>query len=98
MKTQFKTVMVTDTQKVGVPLGEGACYGVRLQLNYYERNSSNQQKAYIYYGDANSQEVELLGGNITKLIPCDDLSEVFVRAYDAEGAGVGIPLQVIIYK
>lgn len=98
MKTQFKSIRVTQTLDRGVPLGEGGCVGVRLQVNQYGRNDNGGTiRDTVYYGDANAQEVELLAGEITKFIPCEDLSEIFVRASLAD-PNAPVILQVLIYK
>lgn len=97
VKTEFKTVAVTETTDIGVPIGIGGCRAVRLYLNQYVRNSINATLAaqtQLYYGDSDSQEMELLRGQWSKLILCTNLNQVFIRNPFSTTGNV----QVMVYK
>ena len=98
-KTEFKIIRVAVTPEVGITLGQGGnaigCKAVILRLNQYERNSTNgtlQGVEQMYYGDAQSQEFELLRGVDSELIFCNNLQEVFVRTPTA------CTVQILLYK
>lgn len=114
-RTEFKTVTITDTPDYGIPIGNGKCKGVRLKLNVFKRNGADRVNVgtdnsfLIYYGDAQSQEVELIASvndfNLivtpnfepSKFIPCTDLSQVFIRYKQLDDATPEAQVQVIIY-
>lgn len=94
LKTRFITVPITNTPNGGVKIGDGKCKGVRLKLNAFVRNTAGLAHTpfFAYYGDAKEQEIELMAvdtlGSVnvewSKLIPCTDLNQVFIR-YSANG-------------
>ncbi len=108
VKTEFKTVVIANTPTSGIPIGLGKCKAVRLKLNGFTRNGGGayiNTPLFIYYGDAQSQEVELcivdkanmVDQGYTPLIYCRDLSEVFIR-FDVNGGPSSAIVQVIVYS
>lgn len=114
-KTKFFTKPVGESPDTGIPIGVGACKAVMLKLNAFKRNDIESAVGntanlpyYIYFGDSNSQEMELISltpGGITTalagwspLIYCENLQEVFVRYPLADGDWPTIAqLQVMVY-
>lgn len=108
-QTEFKTIQVKAGTGNGKAIGEGECKGVRLQVNPYIRNSNDLQSAasgVISYGDSKSQDVQLVvthGANrtpeinITPLIPCTNLNQVWVRFWDGGNETIR-NVQVLVYK
>lgn len=98
LRTDFLTVTIPATAlKRGLPIGDGKCLAVVLYLNSLAHNTVTNTAtaanlAQIYYGDARSQERELIRGQQSDIIFCKDLSEVYVR-----GNGVENHIQVLIY-
>lgn len=68
-RTQFAVVTIPATAvRNGLPLGNGKCVGVELQLNTYVLDSTTAaltaaNLSNIYYGDAQGQSFELAVGN-----------------------------------
>ncbi len=93
-KTRFFTIPLAVTNETGVEIGIGKCRAVILRLNKYTRNTTSgavQAVETAYYGDAKSQEFELLSGIDSEILFCEDLSEVFVRTAEA------CNIQVLVY-
>ncbi len=93
-KTRFFTLPVAITLATGAEIGTGKCKAVILRLNKYTRNTTTgavQAVETAYYGDAKSQEFELLSGIDSEIIFCEDLSEVFIRTAEA------CTVQVLVY-
>jgi len=98
VKVEFTSIPIPATALLqGVPLGQGKCVGVRLYLNSLVYNTqtntaiANNLKQ-IYFGDNNEQRHELLAGNYSHIIYCEDLQDVFVR-----GNGIANQVQVWVY-
>jgi hypothetical protein len=107
VKTEFKIVKINYTPENGIPIGLGKCKAVQLQLNAFPRNVSSayiNTPFFVYYGDAQSQEVELyavdngLNGGYSPFIYCRDLSEVFVRFAMSEGAPDSAIVNILVYS
>jgi hypothetical protein len=108
IKTEFKLVPVQNAS-LGVPLGLGKCKAVRLKLNAFPLDDGSNYVAlpnYIYYGDAQSQQIELMATDLANtsaqdgyspLIYCRDLSEVFIR-YNTGQNPVTVYLNVLVYS
>jgi len=112
-KTRFITVPITQTLDKGIAIGQGACKAVRLRLNAFQRNSINTPTAgeqfFIYYGDSQTQENELLaiflgqraGYDWSPLIYCENLEEVHIRyagVFATEDWPAVAYVQVMIYE
>lgn len=99
-RTQFVTIKIPARANLtGIPISEkgGRCIGVRLYLNQKVLNTATNTDtaanlAVVWYGDAQKQQHELLRGIESKFIPCNDLSQVYVR-----GNGMQNWVQVTIY-
>jgi hypothetical protein len=80
--TKFLSVSIPPSNSVGMAIAEGNCKAIRLHFNQYERNSTNATQvteSQIYYGDSNTQEVELLRGQTSHVIVTDRLEYIHVR-------------------
>lgn len=112
-KTRFITTPITFTPNTGIPVGEGACKAVRLRVNALGHNLAAAFQGFqaaVYYGDARSQENELIfaatrdGANKllfyqsewTPLIYCQNLEEVFIRSGYAGANADPAQVQVMI--
>ena len=100
-RTDFYTLPVPTTRGSGIPIGQGACKGVVLSLNYWEDGEANANN-FIYIGDSNGQGWQLTvvdvndnqGNNVSPLILCTNLNEVYVKNTKVGTA----QLQVLVYK
>lgn len=94
-KTDTRTIHVKQTLVSGIEIGQGGCKAIKLHLNTRVRNTDNLITAtYFYWGDAQKQENEVLRGEDSVYIFCENQEEVFVRnAF----AGV-IDIQVTVYR
>lgn len=96
-RTRFTTIKIPVNNTKGLSLGQGSCIGVKLQL---PANTLNTEVAnpvpYVYFGDSSEQQFELLAGEVSPTIYCEDLSQVFVRcpAFDEI---TDVMIEVLIY-
>lgn len=84
-----------------ISVAGGACKAVILQLNKYALNTTDVLKTeYFYFGDALSQNFEVIRGFPSQLIFCENLSQVFLRYPDlvnSVGWEENIIIQVLVY-
>ena len=98
VNTHFATVAIPATaSQRGKPIGQGKCKAVILYLNSLVLNTTGnegtiKEQAQIYYGDNRSQFRELIRGQVSDIIFCKDLSEVYVRCNGIENV-----VQVTVY-
>lgn len=97
--TFLPIVIEASASAKGKPIGQGQCVGIYLYLNSLAPNSqtntaTNVNQAQIYFGDANTQQLELVRGNYSKFIYCKDLSEIYVRC---NGIANTVNLTAIVY-
>lgn len=95
--TRWISLILNQSMVGGIPIGQGACKGVKLSANHFKLYDTTGQftaaSAKFYYGDSEQQSKEyLINTNETATdtnqrdsgyIPCTDLSEVWVRFADA---------------
>lgn len=96
-ETAFECIAVKETDVSGIPIGQGKCKAIRLQLNEFTLNSTDGTQIanrQIYFGDSQAQEIELQRGAVSHLIVTDRLEKVFVRNPSATIAQV----QIWIYR
>lgn len=111
-KTRFKTFPLNSLSAspsgAGIPIGQGKCSAVRLRINALVNGlpqPHNNLLSFIYYGDSQSQENELVsvlnitGGKVicyqsdwTPIIYCENLEEVFIK----KPAGDDMYVQIMI--
>lgn len=102
-QSHFETVRFNASSLgQGIEIGQGACLAVILRLNRYVFNNTTGTEntiRQIYYGDRTRQECELLRGESSEIIFCNDLSEVFIRCpYDPAGVGNQAFISIMIYS
>lgn len=97
-RSEHKTfVAPASTLAQGVALGNGKCKAVILKFNSFVRNDTAGlavAPTYIYFGDSQSTERELLRGVSSDVIFCNDLNEITIRnPFIAD-----VQVQVLIYR
>lgn len=100
-KTEFDNLTVRKNAQSAMPIGLGGVDGVQLKINRYKVGGNTEQDVTcMYYGSSNNCSCELLratadGNHISPVIPCTDMSEIFVQYID--GTDNECELQIIKY-
>lgn len=107
--TRFISLELLAGMLSGIPIGQGKCKGVSLSANHFQLYTANTAQGAgtglkFYYGDRYQQSKEYLintnttAGNTNNrdsgFIPCEDLSEIYVRFTDASPAKLQIEIEV----
>jgi len=99
-------LQLTDTFDVpliqnGSPtkLGTGKCKAVILRLNKYLLDSDQEGDTNLFYfGNAKSQNFEVLRGINSQIIFCTDLEQVFVRILNVSKPTTKNTIRVMVYR
>jgi|CXWL01.1.fsa_nt_gi hypothetical protein len=91
-KTRFAQIEINENDKIGTPIGQGACRAVALKANHFKQALTTNQitdvQGYFYYGDSKQQTMEYLinvgaaaNPNVrtSEIIICQNLQDVWVR-------------------
>lgn len=101
-RTKFFTIALpTRTNLKGVSIGSGACRGILAQTRDFAFNASTGAAAVervFYIGDSDAQEWQKVASGLpSQIIPCRDLSEIYIRNGISGGTAVVQHVQVMVF-
>lgn len=92
--TLFFTLRLPTTARLsGVPIGDGKCKGVALKINQFVLNTTTgtsvaTSQAIFYVGDSSGQFFEINPFIDPVIIPCQDLSDIYIRGVGYNNVGI----------